>query len=458
MARKYLSRRGFLSLAAAATGATVLAACQPKVVEKVVKETVEVVKEKEKVVTATPVSVKKVTMEFWGLTFAEGSPDVHAIETFNKMTPTIEVKPTQMERDKMIAAVAAGAPPDLLNTFYEPTATFASEGVIIPLDPYIEASQVKIEQLYPPAVEMGMWNGKHYALPFWVGNETYLLWSADDFREVGLDPNVPPKTFAELDQFADKLTKRDASGKITRLGFAPNWSWTHSDGYAQFFAGKGSLFDAKSNQITCDNPEIVAAFDWEAGYFKRYGAEFIDALPSAWTPSMPFFAGVLSICLGGCWWSNLYRSGGFTGDWRVGPVPHTEKHPEFGKGARMGLAPWSIPTQAKHPDQAWQYMSWALWDPEVALWHTPSGQMSAYVPSWDDPKARMDVHYAAMMDYLKDAYVVWFPVDLPCCVEEYRNELVTMEDKILHLEISAAEGMKQLKDKMQPKIDAAAKK
>ncbi len=54
-----LSRRGFVRSAAIMTGGTILAACQPKVVEKVVKETVEV--EKEKVVKETVVVKEQVT-------------------------------------------------------------------------------------------------------------------------------------------------------------------------------------------------------------------------------------------------------------------------------------------------------------------------------------------------------------------------------------------------------------
>ena len=105
--KKHLSRRSFLGLVAAAAGSTILAACKPEVVEKVVKETVikevEKVKEVEKIVTATPAPVEKVVVEFWGMGFGPETAERIAVDTFNKMTPGIEIKPSEMERDKLIA-------------------------------------------------------------------------------------------------------------------------------------------------------------------------------------------------------------------------------------------------------------------------------------------------------------------------------------------------------------------
>ncbi len=47
-----------------------------------------------------------------------------------------------------------------------------------------------------------------------------LTWNKDQFREVGLDPEKPPKTWDEFREYAKKLTKRDAQGNITRVGYA----------------------------------------------------------------------------------------------------------------------------------------------------------------------------------------------------------------------------------------------
>ena len=47
-----------------------------------------------------------------------------------------------------------------------------------------------------------------------------LTWNKDQFKEVGLDPEKAPKTWAEFRDYAKKLVKRDAQGNITRVGYA----------------------------------------------------------------------------------------------------------------------------------------------------------------------------------------------------------------------------------------------
>ncbi|MBI4573720.1 MAG: extracellular solute-binding protein [candidate division NC10 bacterium] len=47
-----------------------------------------------------------------------------------------------------------------------------------------------------------------------------LTWNKEHFKEAGLDPEKPPKTWAEFREYAKKLVKRDAQGNITRVGYA----------------------------------------------------------------------------------------------------------------------------------------------------------------------------------------------------------------------------------------------
>ena len=47
-----------------------------------------------------------------------------------------------------------------------------------------------------------------------------LTWNKDHFKEAGLDPEKPPKTWDEFRDYAKKLVKRDAQGNITRVGYA----------------------------------------------------------------------------------------------------------------------------------------------------------------------------------------------------------------------------------------------
>ena len=54
-----------------------------------------------------------------------------------------------------------------------------------------------------------------------------LYWNKELCKEAGLDPEKPPKTWAEQLEFAQKLTKRDAAGNVTQWGIQIPVSYTH---------------------------------------------------------------------------------------------------------------------------------------------------------------------------------------------------------------------------------------
>jgi multiple sugar transport system substrate-binding protein len=59
------------------------------------------------------------------------------------------------------------------------------------------------------------WNNNAYGVPFFQGR-TVLYWNTEMFRAAGL--TRAPQTYAEMAEYASKLTVRDAQGNITRSG------------------------------------------------------------------------------------------------------------------------------------------------------------------------------------------------------------------------------------------------
>ena len=61
-----------------------------------------------------------------------------------------------------------------------------------------------------------------------------LYWNRTLFREAGLDPDRPPATLAEFNDYARRLTKHDPkTGRLTQVGFLPQdpgwWPWIFCD-------------------------------------------------------------------------------------------------------------------------------------------------------------------------------------------------------------------------------------
>ena len=67
----------------------------------------------------------------------------------------------------------------------------------------------------PTTAEGRMWGYPQYGIDIYG-----LTWNKDPLQEAGLDPEKPPRTWDEFRDYAKKLTKKDAQGNITRVGYA----------------------------------------------------------------------------------------------------------------------------------------------------------------------------------------------------------------------------------------------
>jgi multiple sugar transport system substrate-binding protein len=109
----------------------------------------------------------RMTIAFWHQ-FSSGTPK-QAIDTlvaeFNETNRNIFVDAIAVAgyRDKAIAAIAAGAPPDVVYNLE--AASFAPLGMLAPLDAYIERDRVNLKDFFPVAIYESTYGGKLYGLP-----------------------------------------------------------------------------------------------------------------------------------------------------------------------------------------------------------------------------------------------------------------------------------------------------
>ena len=96
-----------------------------------------------------------------------------------------------------------------------------------------------------------------------------FFWNQDTVRAVGLDPARGPTTVDELDQAGQKSNKVTGN-QIDRLGFVP-WDWyglQNSLLTAGLMFG-GSFYDAPTQKLTFNDPNIVRGLEWIAGWAQR---------------------------------------------------------------------------------------------------------------------------------------------------------------------------------------------
>ena len=106
---------------------------------------------------------------------------------------------------------------DLFDVNFTWFGQFMATNGLAPLEPYLTNPKMpKVDTSgYIPALldTYGMWEGKLYGLPL-IADAMIFPYNKAHFKDAGLDPEAPPKTWDEVYKFGKQLTKAD------RYGFA----------------------------------------------------------------------------------------------------------------------------------------------------------------------------------------------------------------------------------------------
>ncbi len=70
----------------------------------------------------------------------------------------------------------------------------------------------------------------------------------------------------ELAEFADKLTKTDADGNLTQVGFLPDQGWDHSDLYARMFGG--FWYSEDGQHVTANSQPMIDQLTWQQQFYQ----------------------------------------------------------------------------------------------------------------------------------------------------------------------------------------------
>jgi len=244
---------------------------------------------------------------------------------------------------EMIKAVATGTPPDLVTLNDPVVASFASQDQLVDITDRIKNSKViDLGIYYKGPQTSGVWKGRRYSIAREV-NALALFYNADLFRAKGLDPDKPPRTWAEVRAAAEKLT--DPSKRVFGMGFSAHAS---EQSTFQFLPW---LWQAGGSVDKLDAPEAIEALQyWTDMVQKGYASKDVitqqqnDVINS-------FMAGNYAMAVGGPWeLPRIQKDAKF--DWRVTTLPVKD-----GKNIRassLGGFHFAIPKGAKEVDGAFK--------------------------------------------------------------------------------------------------------
>ena len=152
---------------------------------------------------------------------------------FMEMHPEIIIEPVYCGSyaetvTKGLAAIKAGKPPVLLQSYEVGTQTMLDSEAIIPVYK-LNKGEFDFSTISSPIAKYYSVNGNLHSMPF-NSSTAMLYYNKDMFREAGLDPDNPPTTFDEVYEASMKIMEAGlASGGIS-FGW-PAWIFEQMHAY-----------------------------------------------------------------------------------------------------------------------------------------------------------------------------------------------------------------------------------
>ncbi|GAA0124945.1 ABC transporter substrate-binding protein [Clostridium sp. CTA-19] len=222
-----------------------------------------------------------VSIEFWHAMNGENEKVLQEItEEFNKKNDgKITVNLVYQGHYKELFSKLEGASksnqlPALSMIYPNRLTAYVMNDLVENLNPYIENEKIGFSKdswndIPEFLRDNGMWNEKHYSLPF--NKSTYLLFYNEDLLK---EKNVKvPTNWNELKDAAKTLTvDKDNDGTTDTVGLALNSSVGIDSSFWVEQAG-GHLIDEENDKILFNSQETAEAFDFLAGMVKDGSAK-----------------------------------------------------------------------------------------------------------------------------------------------------------------------------------------
>jgi multiple sugar transport system substrate-binding protein len=417
---------------------------------------------------APAVHAQEIELTYWhGWTEKWEQMVQYVVDMFHEKQTRVRIKPQVVAWDeflpKLTAAIAAGKPPDIV-TLFGSTAipTLASQDALVALNTLPDVDLAAIQSWVDPNVlTLGKYQDNLYGLSYWAGCNS-LIYNKAVFTEVGLDPEVGPKSIAELDAMAAQLTKKQDNGRIERMGFLPSnsdfWMWATVFG--------GSFYDAANRKITANDPKIVEALTWYQSYAKTYDARQVAAFTEGLAGERaqqqdPLIAGKFAIQVQGPWKLGDIKEFA-PPDFQYGVVPP----PKVAEGDPSSNWTWGdiqlIPKGSKDPSAAAEFVQFTAGvnDPEGyakrVVWgdrpiNVPVSRSVLEVPSFQQVVQNYP-GFQTFIDSLLSAQRVGSPPVMPAAAF-YSDRLDSTLEEVMLLQTEPQAALDKLTEDVQQELD-----
>lgn len=336
-----------------------------------------------------------ITLESYNLSQAGAWTDTfnELIGEFEREHPNITVKPQKPQGTSpngitnaipsVQAQLVTGTPPDVAQLGFGDLDFVVHQLGAKPLDdlvgrPAVDANFGGEHPYAPTARTLGDWDGRTYGVPF-VFSTPVLFYNASLFTAAGLDPNRPPRTWAEVKTAAQAIkarTGRDGSYLDCLTQVAGDWCYQ-----ALVNSNGGSVISADRGRLTFADPAAVGAVAMARDLVSSGASPTLSQ-----TQAYPQFArGELGMLLESSSLQSTFQKGA-AGKWdlRAAPMPSFDGRPT--SPTNSGAALFVLSNDPAKQRAAWELVQFLTSDRAYTAISQKIGYLPLRTSLVDDPR------------------------------------------------------------------------
>jgi len=311
------------------------------------------------------------------------------VEDFNESHPDIQVNPVHRGSysevlTSSIAAYRTGNAPHIVQVYEVGTQTLLDSNAIKPVYELFEENNVEInwDNFIGPLKAYYSVEGNLSSLPF-NSSTPFLYYNKDAFEEAGLDPEQPPTTFKEVEEYGKQLVE---SG-VVENGLTVGWpSWVLAE---NMFTWHGQPITNNKNGYTGHASELKINSDFGVELFKQFKEweeeNIFTYEGREGTPNPSFLTGQTGMIITSTAYLGGFKEGA---DFEIGSgfIPHKEGYPQ-GNSLIGGATLW---VYDGHSDEEYQaiteFLDYIASADQQVRWHKETG----YLPVTQDAVDQLD--------------------------------------------------------------------
>jgi multiple sugar transport system substrate-binding protein len=308
---------------------------------------------------AEPTSPVTITFSSW----IGNEPNIKKLaRRFERQHPNITIKfqnvPFEQIAQKLTTQIAGNNAPDTAYIDAGTTADFASRGALVNLDSYLERSEIVDPEDFVEAFNTStVYEGSQYGIPF-DGESTGLFYRTDLFEQAGID--APPKTWAEFEETARKLTDK-AKKQYGYILFATEAAYYW---YPWLWQAGGDVLSEDGTEVAFTSPEAREAAEFYVGLREYSPPDYLNS--NSYDGRVAFANGKVAMYMAGSWFAGTLTGEypKIKGKWATAPLP------EGDEGCATTIAGDNLVVfdQSENKDAAWLWIEYLSRPENMALW------------------------------------------------------------------------------------------